>query len=102
LSGVVPEEVREERQRELMAIQQKISRAKLDARIGTEMDVLVEGPSEDHEWVMCGRASFQAPDVDGKVYIDDPPDDLRSGQIRRMRVLQAADYDLAAEVIEPR
>jgi ribosomal protein S12 methylthiotransferase len=86
------------RWRKLMALQRKIARKNNKRLIGREMDVLVEGPSEEHELVMAGRHAGQAPDVDGKVYLGGG--EVERGQIRRVRITQSADYDLVGDVID--
>jgi ribosomal protein S12 methylthiotransferase len=86
------------RWRKLMALQRKIARAKNRARIGQELEVLVEGPSEEHELVMKGRHRGQAPEIDGQVYLSGG--EVLPDQIRRVRVTQASDYDLVADVID--
>jgi len=98
LEDKVSQKVSASRWRKLMAIQRKIARAKNKARIGQELDVLVEGPSEEHELVMQGRHRGQAPEIDGQVYLSGG--EVRAGQIRRVRVTQASDYDLVGEVID--
>jgi ribosomal protein S12 methylthiotransferase len=65
--------------------------------VGRELDVLVEGPSSESEYLLEGRWYGQAPGIDGVTYVascDAPP-----GTIVRARVTQAADYDLAAEPV---
>jgi len=62
------------------------------------MDVLVEGPSEDHELVMKGRHAGQAPDIDGSVYLSEG--EAHPGQMRRVRVVQASDWDLVGNLID--
>ena len=94
------------RYRRLMSLQRKISRKKNQALVGQELDVLVEGPSEEHDFVMAGRHEGQAPEVDGKVFlsVDDRADfdsNIQAGQLRKARVTQASDYDLVATVIDP-
>jgi ribosomal protein S12 methylthiotransferase len=86
------------RWRKLMALQRKIARAKNKKRIGQEIEVLVEGPSEEHELVMKGRHRGQAPEIDGQVYLGGG--EVLPGQMRRARVTQASDYDLVADVID--
>lgn len=86
------------RYRKLMSAQRKIARRKNKLLIGEELDVLVEGPSEEHELVMAGRHAGQAPDVDGQVYIGGG--EVARGQMRRVRITQAADYDLVGDVID--
>jgi len=86
------------RWRKLMGIQRRIARRKNKALIGRELEVLVEGPSEEHDLVMAGRHAGQAPDVDGQVYLGGG--EVERGQIRRVRITQAADYDLVGDVID--
>ncbi|TVQ92821.1 MAG: 30S ribosomal protein S12 methylthiotransferase RimO [Deltaproteobacteria bacterium] len=100
LPDQVPDEVKQERQERLMTLQAQISRDKLRAHVGTEVDVLVEGFAEESELILRGRTRDQAPDVDGQVYILNAPLGVRVGQIRRLRVDQTADYDLVGELVD--
>lgn len=86
------------RWRKLMSVQRKIARKKNRALIGRELDVLVEGPSEEHELVMAGRHAGQAPEIDGQVYLSGG--EVERGQIRRVKITQASDYDLVGDVID--
>ncbi|MDR1164671.1 MAG: 30S ribosomal protein S12 methylthiotransferase RimO [Deltaproteobacteria bacterium] len=90
----VPPKVKRRRLALLAAAQKKISREINRARVGQEIEVLVEGPSAESPLIQTGRAPFQAPDVDGLVYFDgdQPP----TGKIVRARVLEARAYDLLA------
>ncbi len=89
------------RKRRLMAIQRKISKKANQALIGKEMSVLVEGPSSESDLLWQARLSTQAPEIDGVCYISDPGDGvLASGQIRRLRVTEAHDYDLVGNLID--
>lgn len=99
LPNQVPDDVKEERQRVLMEVQANISRSHLDALIGTEVPVLIDGQSEDHEWVITGRLETQAPEVDGQVFLEMPPDDILPGQIRMVRIDRSSDYDLVGTVV---
>lgn len=101
LEGQVLEKVKKERQRKLMNLQKKISRERHRTLVGKVLPLLVDGVSEESEYLMRGRLRSQAPDVDGQVYIQNPPEDLRAGQIRMVKVVKAAAYDLVAEVEEP-
>lgn len=98
LENKVPARVSYDRARRLMAIQRKISRKKNRALLGKELEVLVEGPSEEHELVMVGRHGGQAPEIDGSVFISGG--EVSPGEIHRARVTQVTDYDLLAEVAE--
>jgi ribosomal protein S12 methylthiotransferase len=89
------------RKRRLMAIQRKISRTRNRALVGRELPVLVEGPTADSELVWEARLSTQAPDIDGVCFISDPGQQpLEAGQIRRMRISKAHDYDLTGELLD--
>ena len=89
------------RKRRLMAIQRRVSRARMRSLIGREFDVLVEGPSAESELLWQGRLSTQAPEIDGVCYITDAPDGEppAAGEIRRFRVTGAHDYDLTGALI---
>lgn len=100
LEGQVSEKIKKERQRKLMNLQKKISREKHKALVGKTFSVLVDGVSEESEFLMKGRLTSQAPDVDGMVYIQSPPIDARAGQIRQLRIVKAAAYDLVGEIID--
>lgn len=89
------------RKRRLMSIQRKISRAKNRELIGREVPVLIEGPSADSELVWQARLATQAPEIDGVCYISDPGEHpLRAGEIRRMRITEAYDYDLTGQIVD--
>jgi len=100
MPGAVDAAVAEARHAELMDIQRPISRGRLDLRVGTELDVLVEGISDESEWLLQGRWWGQAPEVDGSVYLANGT--ARAGEIRRVLVTDAADYDLMADFIDAR
>ena len=86
----VPEEVKQERWERFMAVQQEISAARLQAKIGTEIDILIDEIEEDRA---IGRSKADAPDIDGLVYLSDPTD-LEIGDIVTATVVDADDYDL--------
>lgn len=94
MADQVPEKVRQARLDELMYVQRGISRELNRAIIGREVDVLVEGRSEESELVLVGRTSQQAPEIDGITYISGYEEDLQPGQIVRGRIEQVTDYDL--------
>ena len=87
------------RKRKLMALQRRVSKARNRKMIGQDVDVLVEGPSEETDLLWQARMSTQAPEIDGVCYINDfgntPP---RIGEIKRMRITEAHDYDLVGEL----
>jgi ribosomal protein S12 methylthiotransferase len=84
-----------QRKRKLMALQRRISKARNRKMIGREVDVLIEGPSPDTDLLWQARMSTQAPEIDGFCYINDFAGTApRRGEIRRMRITEAHDYDL--------
>lgn len=98
LPGKVPAKVAAARHRKLMTLQRGISNELLRAMIGRELDVLVEGASDEHEHVMMGRHAGQAPEIDGQVYLSGG--EAAPNTMRRVRVTQAADYDLVGELLD--
>jgi ribosomal protein S12 methylthiotransferase len=84
-----------------MALQRRISKARNRSMIGREALVLVEGPSAETELLWEARTPAQAPEIDGVCFINDVEGDPpRVGQIRRMRVTEAHDYDLVGTILE--
>src|SRR5438874_2074127 len=98
--GSVPAKEMEKRRRELMRVQRSISRKKMKAMVGRELSVLVEGPSEESEYLFSGRHEGQAPEIDGGVFLAlaDGVKTPRQGDVVSARVTGYADYDLAATV----
>ena len=89
--------IKERRRRNLMARQRKVSLALNRARVGQEVEVLVEGPSADSDLVMTGRGTFQAPEVDGLIYFDGPQPP--AGAIVKARLAKAGPYDMVAALV---
>jgi ribosomal protein S12 methylthiotransferase len=98
LPDKVPAKLGAARARQILSIQRKISRKKNRALVGREVEVLVEGPSEESELVMVGRHAGQAPEIDGSVFLSGG--EVHPGELRRALITQARDYDLVAEVGE--
>jgi len=96
----VPRRVREARRKALLEVQQGIHRAKMAALVGRELEVLVDGPSEEHGWVMEGRYYGQAPDIDGTVAlsVEDPEVEVVPGRFVRAVITAHAEYDLVGTV----
>jgi ribosomal protein S12 methylthiotransferase len=93
----VPPRVKRARRKALMARQRRIVAAAQLARRGAMLDVLVDGPSPEHELVVQGRTEGQAPDIDPVVYLTDcDPAAYGPGQLIRARVVAARGYDLVA------
>ena len=98
MQQTVDEETKQRRHDELMALQAEISREKHAAFIGREVDVLVEGLSEETDLLLQGRMSQQAPEIDGVVLINDGQ--AKVGEIVRVRISESHDYDLVGEIVQ--
>jgi len=98
----VPKRTIEARRRKLMKLQQKISTRKKAEWIGREVDLLVEGESEETEPLWEGRTLLPAPEIDGKVFINDfgPHETLVPGTFYRAEITESHDYDLVARILE--
>lgn len=92
---VVPDDVKQDRWERFMAHQQAISSARLQMRIGREIEVLVD---EVDEQGAVGRCFFDAPEIDGNVFIDNGSN-LKPGDKVWCKVTDADEYDLWAEQI---
>ena len=91
----------ERRRKHVMSIQRRISKKKKKALIGREFDLLLEGESEESELLLEGRTQMHAPEIDGKVFVNDFPDDVQPqpGQFYRCEITEAHDYDLVAKIL---
>jgi ribosomal protein S12 methylthiotransferase len=98
----VPKRTIEVRRRSLMKLQQSISRQQKEHWIGQTMNILVEGESDETPLLWEGRSQFHAPEIDGKVYINDfgPHETLVPGTFYRAEITDAHDYDVVARVID--
>ncbi|NOY94355.1 MAG: 30S ribosomal protein S12 methylthiotransferase RimO [Deltaproteobacteria bacterium] len=96
--ALVPEELIAERRERAMELQRPISRAKLDARVGEQLEVLVSGVSDESDLLLEGRFFGQAPEVDGRVFLANGV--ARPGELRLALVTQAGDYDLVADLLD--
>lgn len=90
LENPVPEEVKEERWHQFMAVQQEISAERLQRKIGTRMDIIIDDVSSDGA---VGRTKGDAPEIDGLVYLKNT-NGLAPGAIVTRQVTEADDYDL--------
>lgn len=96
----IEEDVKQNRYHELMSIQAKISEGNNEKLIGTQTEVLVEEIITDEKGRMQakGRAKFQAPEVDGNIYIDNPKN-LNPGDFVNVEIIDGYAYDLIAKEI---
>ena len=93
----IPEEVKEDRQAELMELQQDIVFDQAEDRIGEELLVMIEGKVAD-ENAYVGRTYRDAPNVDGLIFVN-TSEELMSGDFARVKVTGSADYDLIGELL---
>lgn len=97
LSDPVPEEIKEERYARLMQVTERISAAKLTAKIGRTLPVIIDEvgePDEDGDIGATGRSQADAPEIDGAVYLRDAPATLATGDIVQVTVEDADAHDL--------
>jgi ribosomal protein S12 methylthiotransferase len=86
-----------DRRNELLRIQEGIASAQGRARIGSTIEVMVEGVSEETEWLLEGRHEGLAPEIDGVVYINDGT--ASAGQFVNVNITDAALYDLVGHIV---
>jgi len=102
LDGKVDGRTIQNRKRRLMAMQRKISRSRNRALVGGEASVLVEGPSRETDLLWEARLSTQAPEIDGVTLVNDfEGGEPRPGEIRRLRITEAHDYDVVGTLLAP-
>ena len=105
LDEKVDEETIRERQDHLMKLQRKISARKLRRFRGQRATALVEGPSKDTPLVWEARLEGMAPDIDGKIFLNDiqvPGMDLsaQTGDLVTVEIAESHEYDLVGRVVE--
>ena len=88
----VPDDIKEERRDEIMELQQEIAFEKAASRIGTRMDVMIEGRIPE-EGVYIGRTYMDAPNVDSQIYLHTDRE-LISGSVVRAVITDSVEYDL--------
>jgi ribosomal protein S12 methylthiotransferase len=101
LDAKVPRRGIEVRKKRLMKLQQSISKRAKQGWVGRELVVLAEGESEETPLLWEGRTQFHAPEIDGKVYINDfgTLEALEPGRFYRAEITEAHDYDVVARVL---
>ncbi len=100
LGDPVPEEEKARRRDFLLSLQQPISRTRLRGLRGRTVQAIVEGPSEESEYLLEGRLRSQAPEIDGRLLITDTGGrTLFPGDVIRVRVEKTFDYDAAGILV---
>lgn len=99
--GKMPDQIstsiKKKRYNKLMKLQQEISLKAHRSFIGKEIEVLVEGYSEETDLLLQGRSSQQAPDIDGVVYINSG--NAKVGDLVKVRITDSMEYDLIGEMV---
>ncbi len=98
LENQVSEEIKEERRNRAMQLQQKISKRFTKAWVGKKLKVLCDQRSPKDPKFMEGRSYFDAPEIDGAVFIHDPKNQLTKGQMVETQIVEALEYDLVGEI----
>ncbi|MEY8847470.1 30S ribosomal protein S12 methylthiotransferase RimO [Psychroserpens sp. XS_ASV72] len=96
LVGDVPEEVKMDRANQIMEVQSQISWELNQAKIGQEFKVIIDRKEGNY---FVGRTEFDSPDVDNEVLIDASKTYLKTGEFTQVRIVEAEDFDLYAEVL---
>ncbi len=93
----------EARKRRIMKLQQSISKRAKQQWVGREVTLLAEGESDETPMLWESRTEFHAPEIDGKVYINDfgELETLEAGRFYRAEITEAHDYDIVARIITP-
>ena len=94
----IPDEIKQERYHELMALQAQISEEIHKDTEGQTLEVLVEGIEEDGSGLHYGRSYREAPDIDGMVFIENPGD-IKPGCFVKVNILQGFTYESVGERI---
>lgn len=95
----IPEEVKEQRFHEIMSLQAQISEELQQDREGKVIEVVIEEFDQDNPSLALGRSTWEAPDIDGKVFIENA-DRLRIGEFCWVKVSQGFTYEVVGELVE--
>jgi ribosomal protein S12 methylthiotransferase len=97
LGEKIDREVMDERRNELLAVLEPIAAAKGQQKVGSVLDVLIDGPSEEAPFLLEGRHAGLAPDIDGVVYVNEGA--ASAGEFVRVQITEAATYDLVGRLV---
>ena len=93
----VPNQVKRARRKALLAAQQAVSQRRNQARVGQQLEVLVEGVSTESDLLLQGRTMFQGPEVDGITLINEGQ--ALEGQFHTVEITEAHIYDLVGRIV---
>ncbi len=80
---------------------EQITKEKLEAEVGKEFEIVVDGESDEHEYLLSARKLLWAPEVDGEIYINDKEieEEIKFGKVYTARVTELVDKTLVATII---
>jgi len=100
LAGKISRSTAARRRDRLMKEQARISKSRLRGMVGRRLEVLLEGPSEESDLLLQGRLETQAPDIDGRVLINDTGDrEVATGEFYSVEITESLEYDLIGKLI---
>jgi ribosomal protein S12 methylthiotransferase len=101
LEGKISGREIEQRRKQLMQLQKGISKRKKKALVGKEVDLLLEGTSDESDLLLEGRTAMHAPEIDGKVFVNEVADGIfpEAGGFYRAEIVEAHDYDLVVRIV---
>ena len=101
MTGIPTRKTAERRRAKLMELQQQISRKRNEAKIGQKFDAIITGVCEESEHLLEGRLASQAPEIDGRLLINDGIDRLpkQLPAFARVEISDAHPYDVVASVV---
>jgi len=97
LPNQLDDKTKSRRREELMAVQLEVSKDNLKRKLGQVLPVLVEGVSEESEFLLKGRHQGQAPDIDGYVLLRSG--DVKVGEIHPVKLEQSMEYDFIGRAV---
>jgi len=103
MHGHISETLKKRRRTQIMKLQQEIVFRKAESHVGKLMDVIVDGgldEEEDDERVYVGRTHMDAPDVDGMIFFTGGSREYISGELVRVKVTNAIEYDLVGKAVK--
>jgi ribosomal protein S12 methylthiotransferase len=91
----------ERRRKHLMGVQRRISKRRKRELVGRQFDLLLEGISDETELLLEGRTEMHAPEIDGKVFVNEVPEGVTSspGEFYRCEITASHEYDLVARIL---
>jgi ribosomal protein S12 methylthiotransferase len=100
LDDDVPAKLKKARRSRVMSLQKRLVTGRQRARVGERARIVVDGPSSDHELVLKGRLSSQAPDIDASVFLTDcDPSSFHPGDFADVAIVGSRGYDLLARPV---